>query len=183
MGLVSKFLGQIGVSGSQSNPANIGYLYGLTLGAGGLTNAGPTNEQGSVVVVGNVATYAPTAAQSGTLFVLNRAAGTTVTLPAPAVGLKYSFVVQTSVTSNNYKVITDAGTTFLQGALSESIASGAPNVYVGDGSTHIAVTMNGTTTGGLKSTRLTLECITATLWQVTGVSVASGTIATPFATS
>ena len=43
--------------------------------------------------------------------------------------------------------------------------------------------MNGTTTGGLQGTLLELICTTSTLWHISGIVIASGTIATPFATS
>lgn len=188
MSLRFPYLGGFNHPGAVNDTTAVGYLYGITLGAGGIINAGPVNEQASVVAIGNVATYAPTAAQSGTVFLMNRAAGSVVTLPAPVVGLKYTFVVTTSVTSNAYKVITDAATTLLQGLIAEAIAGGAPNVYNGNASTHISVNMNGTTTGGLVGTRLTFECVASSaspsgLWEVSGFNLGSGTIATPFATS
>jgi hypothetical protein len=52
-----------------------------------------------------------------------------------------------------------------------------------DGSTHVACTMNGTTTGGLIGTTLRFRAISTTVWFVTGVILGSGTIATPAATS
>jgi len=178
------YLGQVNKPGAQNTSNNNAYLYSVTVGAGGITNAGPVNEQASVVAIGNVATYAPTAAQSGTAFLLNRAAGTTVTLPSPVAGLKYTFVVTTSVTSNSYKIITSAGTVFLQGTILVTKAADGTNLATfGDGATHVAVTMNGTTTGGLIGTRLAFECVSATEWEVTGFDSGSGTIATPFATS
>lgn len=178
MGVISKFLGQIGTTDHN----DMGYFKGLVVGSSGITNAGPSNA--SVTAIGNVSTYAPTAAQSGGTFLLNRAAGTVVTLPPPVAGLRYTFIVLTSVTSNSYKVITSAGTVFLQGTILVTKASDGTTLAVfGDAATHIAVTMNGTTTGGLVGTRLTFECLNGTEWEVTGTDNGSGTIATPFATS
>jgi hypothetical protein len=58
-----------------------------------------------------------------------------------------------------------------------------PKQFAGDGSSHIKVTMNGTTLGGGIGTWLRFRCISATLWNVTGVvNSPSGTIATPFST-
>lgn len=154
-----------------------------TLGAltvSGFTNTGSTVGSKRTVTNVTASTLAPTAAQSGTLFTLNRAAGITITLPTPAVGLTYTFIVGTANTGT-LKWITDAGTTFLQGLITS--ATTTASVFQGDGATHIAVTMNGTTTGGLLGTQLEFYCLTATLWQVFGTNFTSSTTATPFATS
>lgn len=51
-----------------------------------------------------------TADESGKTFFLDAAAGFASTLPAPAAGLKFSFIVKTAPTSNGYTVVTN-GTT------------------------------------------------------------------------
>lgn len=137
----------------------------------------------SNTVDSNAATLTLTQAQSGSVVLLDRAAGTTITLPAPKVGLRFTFIAPVSVTSNNYKIITDAGTTFLLGQVNVFVAAGTAKYFLGDGSTTVAVTMNGTTTGGLAGTQLSFTCINATTWNVDGSSEGSGTVATPFATS
>jgi len=138
-------------------------------------------QPGSVVNVTG-ATLAPTAAQSGTTFLLNRAAGITTTLPAPIVGLRYKFVVQTAVTSNDYGMDTDAGTTFLLGLIQQVIdANAVSEGQEGDGVAHVSLNMNGTTTGGLKGSYHNVECIDATHWMVDGIHQGSGTLATGFA--
>lgn len=121
-----------------------------------------------------------TAAGSGAVFLFDTAAGITYTLPAPVVGATYTFIVTTTVTSSNHKVITSAGTVLLQG----TIVNGTTTASVFEsviGSSNISVTMNGTTTGGLVGTELLFRCLSATLWQVTGTNFSSGTTATPFA--
>lgn len=152
-----------------------------TLTVGGLAtfNGGRVGS----IVSGQGATDTLTAAQSGGTILFDRAAGIIYTLPAPVVGLTFTFIVTTSVTSNNDKVITDAGTTLLTGSVVEATTGGAANLYVGNGSSHIAVLMNGTTTGGLQGTKLEFTCVTSTLWEVSGWNNASGTIATPFSTT
>ena len=50
------------------------------------------------------AAEALTAAQSGTTFVLNRAAGIAITLPTAAVGLNFEFVVGTSSGGRPYTI-------------------------------------------------------------------------------
>lgn len=137
-------------------------------------------------VVNATATLAPTVAQSGTIFTLDAAAGFTTTLPAPIVGVRYVFIVKTTVTSNSYKIITDAGTTLLAGSILGSKDNTANKSWVGDGATHLAVTQAAASTnatGGIVGSWLEFICATTTLWQVNGLIIAGGTPTTPFATS
>lgn len=125
-----------------------------------------------------------TAADSGALVVLNAAAGFTTTLPAPVAGLYFDFVIRTTVTSGTMKIITDAATTFLTGSLFSSItATPTLTVYTANGSTHLALNMDGTTKGGYIGTTLRFVCTSATLWEVSGFLPQTGSVATPFATS
>lgn len=135
------------------------------------------------IISGMGATQTLSADDSGSTVVFDRAAGTIVTLPVAVPGLVYDFEVTTSVTSNNYKVITGAATEFLIGSLVNLKTDLTTLFSIGNGSTHVAVTMNGTTTGGLLGTKLRFTCLSATRWQVEGTNLASGVIATPFATS
>lgn len=163
---------------------------GLTVD-GPLVVTGATTLSGAItnkpnVISGSGATVTLTAAQSGSVVLLDRAAGITFTLPAPANGLYFDFLSLTTTTGgNNYKVITDAGTTLLIGSLIniDTDSSNAVAAWTANGSTHIAITMNGTTTGGLLGTQFRLTCISATRWMVTGIDQGSGVVATPFATS
>lgn len=128
-------------------------------------------------------------AQSGALCLWNLAAGFTYTLPtttAADVGVWYDFVVTVSATSVAHKVIAGTGQ-YLIGILHQGLLDTTPGANPGPklfaaGATDIAVSMAGTTTGGLIGTRIRLECL-GTTWAINGVVVASGTIATPFATS
>lgn len=117
--------------------------------------------------------------------VFNRAAGTVVTLPLAVPGVFYEFLTSTAVTSNAYKIITGAATELLIGGVisNDSDTGGAVVAFDANGSTHIAISMNGTTTGGLIGTRLRFTCLSTTRWIVEGVNVGSGVVATPFATS
>lgn len=151
---------------------------------GALTLTGVTNGVKKQVIDSNAATLTLTAAQTGAVVLLDRAAGTTVTLPAPAVGLNFLFVAPVSVTSNAYKIITDAGTTFLLGQVDVAIEStGAAKLFPADGSTIVSLNGNGSTTGGLLGSQVQFTCISSTLWNVEGTWNGSGTVATPFATS
>ncbi len=137
------------------------------------------------MISGLGATYTLSVDNTGATVVLDRAAGTVVTLPRAQAGLYFDFDVTTSVTSNSFKIITGAATEFLIGGYQsvDTDTSNAVAFFTGNGSTHIAVTMNGTTTGGLIGTSLRFTCLSATRWLVTGQNMGSGTVATAFATS
>lgn len=64
-----------------------------------------TNTMTSVTVT-PVAIHAGT---SGSILLLDRAAGATITLPAPASGLEFEFIVKTAPTSGNYVIVTSGG--------------------------------------------------------------------------
>lgn len=150
--------------------------------------AAPVYSGGQVpsIISGSGATVTLTAAQSGSTVLLDRAAGIVFTLPTPAVGLNYTFLVKTTVTTNSYKVITNAGSVFIAGSVLASIDNTANKSWVGDGATHIAVTQaaaNTNATGGIIGSYLRLFCLSTTLWQTYGLTVAGGTPTTPFATS
>ena len=135
------------------------------------------------------ATRTLNAAESGQMFLLDDAAGITYTLPRPRVGLEYTFAVSVTVTSNSHKIITDASTTFMTGSLLEGTANETPGAnpgpkfFTADPTASISVTMNGTTTGGVIGTFMTMTCISTTLWYVQGFAKGTNgsTIATAFA--
>lgn len=138
------------------------------------------------VISGTGATATLTALQSGSTVLLDRAAGITFTLPAPAVGLNYTFYVVTALTSNNYKFATGTqGTDFIVGSpISIDNDTGDAAVgFVCDGTTHDNFNMNGTTQGGEIGTVIKLTAISTTVWLAEGINIGSGTVATPCATS
>lgn len=133
-------------------------------------------------VNGSAAGTTLTNTQAGQTFLFDTAAGITFTLPAPVVGNTFKFIVTTSVTSSNHKVITSTGTQLLQGVITSATTTASVFESV-IGSSNIAVTMNGSTTGGLVGTQLEFTCLSATLWQVFGTNFTSSTTGTPFTTS
>jgi hypothetical protein len=180
-GIVTQF--PVILSGTAAN-LSVG---GTSAFTGGVSfTVAPTGPKSPTIVDLTAATAAPTAAQSGSVFLFDRAAGVTVTLPAPVVGTEFTFIVTTTVTSNSYKVITDAGTTFLAGSVLGSVDNTANKSWVGNGTTHLAVTQAAASTnatGGIVGSWLRFTCVTPTLWEVVGLTVAGGTPSTPFATS
>lgn len=183
-------------------------MYGATESNAGQTVTGNLSVSGTSTLTGAITTSAAivgnrktatasggttrtlTAANSGSLNLFDSAAGITYTLPAPVVGLYYDFIWTTLQTSSAHVVVTDAGTTFLQGSITmfsgENVTPSAtlgPKQFAGNGSSHIKTTTNGTTTGGGIGGWMRFVCTSATLWTVTGViNSPSGSIATPFST-
>ena len=135
------------------------------------------------VISGLGATRTLSIDESSATILLDRAAGIVVTLPLAVPGLVYTFKTTVSVTSNNYKVITGAATEFFVGSIQNVKTDLTTLQSIPNGTSHIAVTMNGTTTGGLIGTSYTFTCLSATRWEVDGVNMGSGVIATPLAAS
>lgn len=125
------------------------------------------------------------AEQSGALVLLGVASGATLTLPAPSEGMHFDVGVSVSRTSNSYKIITDAATTFLLGAYMAGDATIATSgdVFTLDGTSHVALTIDGDTKGGLIGGALRFTAVSATQWYVEGLVVGTGTMATAAATS
>tara|TARA_R110000868_G_scaffold311774_1_gene572730 strand:+ start:47 stop:610 length:564 start_codon:yes stop_codon:yes gene_type:complete len=126
-----------------------------------------------------------TAAQSGSCILVDAAAGLDFTLPAIAtadIGIWYRFIVTTTITSNNFRVTAAAGD-FLNGGvwIADFDTANTGAYFTANGSSHLACTMNGSTTGGKKGTVVEFTAINATGWYVTGIQVfGDGAIATPF---
>lgn len=157
-----------------------------------LNRAVPTSVSGSIVpgvhrqvISEAVATRTLLPEESGSLCLFDRAAGVVYTLPAPVVGMQFDFEVSVAVTSNAHKVITDASTTFLLGGVVSGnlTVAASGDVFQANGTTHVAISQNGTDTGGLVGGRLSFTAISSTQWMVSGINVGSGTNADPFATS
>lgn len=124
------------------------------------------------------------AKESGSLCLLDSASGNVYTLPAPVVGMQFEFQQTVTVTSNAAKVITNSASVFLLGTVQMVIAASATTLdAAANGSTHVAISSNGTTTGGVIGSRFRVTAISSTQWVIDGSVNGSGLIATPFATS
>lgn len=169
LNVVDRGSGAVSAAQRQANAvANLGITASIALlnGVGGLD--------------ATAATLALTAAQAGSVVYLDKSAGTTVTLPVPVLGMRFTFVIKTTSTAN--KIITDSASTFLEGGLfiDKSLTI---TRYDGNGSSHVSLNFNGTTTGGITGDRFDLVAVSGTEWNVSGTVAASGTLATPFGTS
>ena len=115
----------------------------------------------------------------GATVVLSAAAGLTVSLPAASgTGDIYKFFVATTVTSNAY-IIAANGTDIMAGGVSVSTHAGGVSILAI--ATADYITMNGSTTGGLKGSWVEVEDVASGIWRVGGFLVSTGIEATPFA--
>lgn len=132
-----------------------------------------------------VATRQLLAKESGALCLFDRAAGVVYTLPTPVIGMQFEFQTTVTATSNAHKVITKTiASEFILGLVDILIAASATTLAAAfNGTTHVAISMNGTTTGGVIGDRFRLTAISSTQWVIDGVVSGSGSIATPAATS
>jgi len=139
------------------------------------------------VIASPAATFQIQPAQTGSMFLFDRASGVAYTLPPPSPGLFFDFVVTTTITSGAASVTTDAATTFLLGAVMVAVAdttpsaTAGPKLEVANGTSTVTVSSNGTTSGGIKGQQYRISCVSATQWNITGFIYGSGTIITPFA--
>ncbi|MFA7287651.1 MAG: hypothetical protein WC055_02110 [Melioribacteraceae bacterium] len=136
------------------------------------------------IISAGSATLAPTAAQSGSVIALAKADGVTVTLPACSttnIGIRYRFQVAVSCTSVGYVINTTGTDVFLGGIYGTIQAPGVVNdAFFGVSTANKTITLNATTTCGLIGGWVEVVCVSGTQWMVTGVTLGTGTIATPF---
>lgn len=136
---------------------------------------------GAQTISGLGATKTLSQAESGSTVLFDRAAGIAVTLPASVPGLEFEFVVTVDLTSNAYSFVTDGA--FLVGSLLGGIEGAATDeTHFANGTTHVGVSMNKTTTGGLIGGKFKVRCLSATLWTIEGNTSCTATPATPFTT-
>lgn len=121
------------------------------------------------------------ATHDGKVITINRAAGTTITLPAATgSGATFRFVVGTTITSNTGVIQVANASDIMTGTAFFSADTGASVVgweTAGDTDT---ITFDGTTTGGYKGDFVEIIDIASNLFFVKILGSATGTEATPF---
>lgn len=140
---------------------------------------------GARVIAGSPAARDILASESGSTFLFDSAAGQSLTLPVGTVGLKYKFMTTVDLTAAAYAVLcnTDTAGDFLVGAVSGSVEAAATGeMHFANGTSHLGISSNKTTTGGLIGGWLEVECIAANLWSIKGVLSCTATPLTPFTT-
>lgn len=138
---------------------------------------------GSSTIITAATVTASQADHAGRVVVLDRAAGVTVTLPASSgSGDVYTFVLKTTVTSNNYIVQVANATDVMNGSVAyfnDTGTAGLAKAWAAADNDD-TVTMNGTTKGGYAGTRIICTDYAAGFWTVQIYGRQSGTVATPF---
>jgi hypothetical protein len=166
---------------------------GVGTHSGANTFSGETTTSGELKITGGYegkrrvveltdSTAAPTAAQSGTIFVFDGTA-CTVTLPAAAAGLEYFFVVHTTQTGD--AIITTASSDKLSGgflkstaALNDTNLSNTTTIVDAIPATTNTLTLNGTTKGGVIGSFVHVIGLATNKYHVSGTLIGSGTLVT-----
>ena len=131
------------------------------------------------------ATKTLTAADSGTTFGFNRAAGIVVTLPTPAAGINYHFIVETTFTgAGQVKTATTDGT---DGFLGTAFLFDTGEIGETDNfhptASHDIIDLGAVEQGWLTGGFIRLTGVNTTTWWVEAFLMGDGTLATPFTDS
>ena len=138
------------------------------------------------VISGSSATRVLNELESGSVVLFDRPTGITYTLPIAKPGINFEFVTSQTITLGLAKVIADISTNspVIIGNMTQVTDIGAsPVTFIANGSTHIAIASNGTTTGGQIGSRYRVVALSAGTWFVTGLQRGTGVFATPFSTT
>jgi hypothetical protein len=163
-------------------------LHGRLVGLGKtgqlIARGGVTPGESSVVNVTTTPLAVTSDNHAGRLVTLNRAAGIAVTLPAAVgSGCVYEFVIGTTITSNTTTIkVANASDVYVGFVIQAADAGATVNVYE-TAATDDTLTLNGSTTGGLKGDRFIVRDVklngTTPLWLLEAWTAATGTEATP----
>jgi hypothetical protein len=131
------------------------------------------------------ATLTLTAADSGTVYGFNKADGIVVTLPTPAAGIHYKFLVETTFTSaGQIKTATTDGT---DGFLGTAFVFDTGEIGETDNfhpaSSNDVIDLGAVEQGWLTGGFINLTGVNTTTWFVEAFLMGDGTLATPFTDS
>ena len=131
------------------------------------------------------ATKTLTSADTGTVFGFNRAAGIVVTLPTPAAGIVYKFLVETTFTgAGQIKTATTDGTDgFLGTAFLFDTGEIGETDNFHPASSNDIIDLGAVEQGWLTGGFITLTGVNTTTWFVEAFLMGDGTLATPFVDS
>lgn len=118
-------------------------------------------------------------AYAGRTTVLNSTTGRIVTLPAATgTGATYTIVIGATVSSGSHVIRVASSSDIIQGTI--AIATDIAGVTVPTAVDTDTITMNGSTTGGVRGSLIELQDIATGIFAVRGSLVSTGTEATPF---
>ena len=97
-------------------------------------------------------------------------------------GASFTFLVETAATT--WKIITAASQYLVGSALViDTDTTDTVKGFAANGTSIRSVNLDGSTTGGIVGSYVTVTALNSTMWTVSGVVIGSGTVATPFAAS
>jgi hypothetical protein len=131
------------------------------------------------------ATKTLTSADTGTVYGFNRAAGIVVTLPTPAAGIVYKFLVETTFTgAGQIKTATTDGTDgFLGTAFLFDTGEIGETDNFHPASSNDVIDLGAVEQGWLTGGFITMTGVNTTTWFVEAFLMGDGTLATPFTDS
>jgi|TARA_R100000781_G_scaffold72880_2_gene45561 hypothetical protein len=158
--------------------------------SGNVTGTGTMKMTGATNLVKDyesitAATKTVTSADSGTVYGFNRAAGIVVTLPTPAAGLNYTFLVETTFTgAGQIKTATTDGTDgFLGTAFLFDTGEIGETDNFHPASSNDIIDLGQIEQGWLTGGFIKLTGVNTTTWFVEAFLMGDGTLATPFVDS
>ena len=124
-----------------------------------------------------------TAAQSGSVMLLDRAALQYILPATPVAGMTYTFMSTILGSAQTVTASVTSGAIFMLGSIQQTVGEAATGEgQVANGTSHVGLTMDGTTKGGIIGSTLTVTALSATIWNIQGLLISSGTMETPFTT-
>ena len=121
------------------------------------------------------------ASHEGKIVTLNSATGQAITLPAASgSGSRYEFIFTTSVASGNTVIAVANTSDAMTGYCLHAADGGDTAVMFETTAATDTITLNGTSTGGVKGNKVSISDIAANLFHVQVFGSATGTEATPF---
>lgn len=133
------------------------------------------------VIAVTAATTLDDDAYAGRTINLNSTTGRAISLPkATGSGAVYTIFVGATVSSGNHTVVAN-GTDVIQGVL--NVATDIAGVTIPTAADTDTITMNGSTTGGVRGSWLELQDVASGIWSLKGALVSTGAEATPFSGS
>ena len=162
----------------------------IDAGSGNISTSGTLKVTGATNILSDYesitdATKTLTAAASGTVYGFNRAAGIVVTLPTPAAGITYMFLVETTFSgAGQIKTATTDGTDGFLGAaiLYDEGTAGDMNSFCPDAS-HDIIDLGKIEQGWLQGGWIKLTGVNTTTWWVEAFLQGDATLETPFVAS
>jgi hypothetical protein len=157
---------------------------GNVSGTGTIKLTGATNMLSDYESI-TAATKTLTSADSGTVYGLNRAAGIVVTLPTPAAGVQYQFLVETTFSgAGQIKTATTDGTDgFLGTAVVYDAGVASDNQSFNPAASNDVIDLGSIEQGWLTGGWIKLTGVNTTTWWVEAFLMGDATLATPFTDS